>query len=286
MPRFKTEELLAKHTTYRIGGKAAYFAEPANNHELAITLAVARSNALRSCFIGGGSNVLFSDRGFDGLVVHLTGDFREFHFTGKRLFAGAACPMSVLVNQSAEGGLSGLEGLAGVPGTFGGALVGNAGTAGGWIGDIVESVAVLNNHGRVEDLSLEEISFGYRSSSLEGKALISAVLSLKTADKNDILKALSKNLIYRQGTQPTGTLNAGSVFKNPQGKSAGALIEAAGLKGYTVGGAQISHKHANFIINTGSAKASDVAALIEIVRDKVRAESGIALETEIKIIEA
>ena len=132
----------------------------------------------------------------------------------------------------------------------------------------------------------EKITFGYRSSSLAGTMIVSAVFTLKSGDKNDILRAVSETLLHRQEKQPLGTFNAGSVFKNPPGMSAGALIEATGLKGYRIGGAEISRKHANFIINTGSALASDVTALIAVARDKVLAQSGIALETEIKIIEA
>jgi UDP-N-acetylmuramate dehydrogenase len=229
---------------------------------------------------------LFSDRGFDGVVIRLVGELREYYFKGTRLFAGAGCLVPVLVSRCAQEGLSGIEGLAGVPGTLGGALCGNAGTDGGWICDVVESVSIINKQGRIEDIARANITFGYRSSSLAGQVVVSAVLALKSTDKNDILKAVNKILIHRQQTQPIGTFNAGSVFKNPPSTSAGALIEAAGLKGYRVGGAQVSQKHANFIVNTGAATSADVVTVIKLIREKVRAKCGITLETEIKIIEA
>jgi UDP-N-acetylmuramate dehydrogenase len=233
--------------------------------------------------IGGGSDILFGDKGVDGIVVKLAGDFCEHRFHNETLYAGAGARLAVLVSECAEKGLSGLEGLAGIPGTVGGALVSNAGTNLGWIEDVLKSAEVMSTSGKVRRIAREKIKFFYRSSSLEGKMLLGAVFHLKKAQKNDILNKIAGLMRRREETQPVSTWNAGSVFKNPPEDSAGRLIEECGLKGLKFGGAVISQKHANFIVNTGSAKASDVRALIAAVHGKVKEKFGIELELEIKL---
>lgn len=279
----KINEPLKNHTTFRVGGPAAYFAETANINELQKLYRFAIGRKLPFLVIGSGSNLLFGDKGFDGIVVRLTGDFCAHRLHKETVYAGAGVRTAVLVNDCAENELSGLEGLAGIPGTLGGALIGNAGTSGGWIEDAVKSVEVLSPAGRVRMIPREKIKFFYRGSNLEGKLVLGAVLHLKKAPKNDIVNNIEKLLRRRNETQPTGTWNAGSVFKNPPEDSAGRLIDACGLKGLKFGGAEISEKHANFIINKDNAKSSDVKALIAAVRHKVKEKFGVELDLEIKL---
>jgi len=279
----KINEPLKNHTTFRVGGPAAYFAETANINELQKLYRFAIGRKLPFLVIGSGSNLLFGDKGFDGIVARLTGDFCAYRFQKETVFAGVGVKTAALVSACAENGLSGLEGLAGIPGTLGGALIGNAGTSGGWIGDAVKSVEVLSAAGRVRMIPREKLKFSYRASNLDDKLVLGAVLHLKKAPKNDIVTGIEKLLCRRNETQPVGTHNAGSVFKNPPEDSAGRLIDACGLKGFSIGGAEVSEKHANFIINKGNATASDIKALITSVRQKVKEKSGIELELEIKL---
>lgn len=234
--------------------------------------------------LGGGSNILFGDRGFDGIVVRLAGDMSGYRFEGSVLHVGAGAHVPALVKESAERGLSGLECLAGVPGTIGGALVGNAGTRDEWIGEAVASVNVALESGQIVPLDRRELSFSYRTSNLAGRPVTGAVLNLKKGSKNDILNKLKERMLRRTQRQPAGTWNAGSVFRNPPDDSAGRLIEACGLKGLAFGGAQVSEKHANFIVNAGSATAADVRSLVALVRQKVKEKFQVELTLEIKIV--
>jgi len=234
--------------------------------------------------LGGGSNLLFSDYGFDGIVARLTGEFQLITFGMSVVKAGSGVRLGGLIQKAVFRSLSGLECMAGVPGTLGGALAGNAGTSEGAIGDLVSEVDVLSDTGQVQTLKKEEIQFFYRSSSLRNACILAATLNLKKAPKNDILDHIKDLISRRAEVQPLDAWSAGSVFKNPEGLSAGKLIEEAGLKGLTFGGAQVSQKHANFIINTGSAKASDVRTLIKMVHNKVKETKGVSLELEIKMI--
>jgi len=281
--RLKINEPLKNHTTFRIGGPAAYFAETATVTELQKIYSFALKKKLPFYVLGGGSNVLFGDKGFDGIVARLTGDFCEYRFSRETLYAGAGVRLAALVSDCSDKELSGLECLAGIPGTVGGALISNAGTSLGWIEDTLKSAEILAASGRVRRLAREKIKFSYRTSSLEGTIVLGAVFHLKKAPKNDIVNKIAELLRRREERQPAGTWNAGSIFKNPPEDSAGRLIEACGLKGLQFGGAEVSPKHANFIVNKGSAKASDVRALIAAVHQKVKEKSGIELELEIKL---
>ena len=188
--RLKINEPLKNHTTFRIGGPATYFAEVATINELQKLYRFAVKKKLPFLVLGGGSNILFGDKGFDGIVTKLAGDFCEHRFHKETVYAGAGARTAVLVNDCTEKELSGLEGLAGVPGTLGGALIGNAGTSAGWIEDAVKSVEVLASSGRVRMIPREKIKFFYRGSNLEGKIVLGAVLHLKKALKNDIVKKI------------------------------------------------------------------------------------------------
>ncbi|MBU0952279.1 MAG: UDP-N-acetylmuramate dehydrogenase [Elusimicrobia bacterium] len=284
----KFDEPLAKHTTFRTGGPAAAYLEAKSVENIADALAISKTNSFPVFFIGAGSNVLFSDSGFDGIVIRLKDKFGGLEFIEQAnnilVKAGAGVTLPLLVKKCADSGASGLEALAGVPGTVGGALVMNAGTRSGTISDKLVKVTIVNSTGALVDLKKEEVVFDYRHSSLEGQIILFAEFLLAKTPKEAIVKRITENMIKRSETQPLGTLNAGSIFKNPKNKQAGRIIEDCGLKGFKIGGAQISQKHANFIINTGNAKSSDILQIIDTIKTKVKEKFGIELETEIKIV--
>ncbi|MCX5782372.1 MAG: UDP-N-acetylmuramate dehydrogenase [Elusimicrobia bacterium] len=280
----KLDEPLKKHTTFKIGGPARYFVEAANKKEIQNLWNFTHKERLPLFVLGGGSNILVSDRGFDGVVVRLTGEFKDFVFQAEKLVAGCGVSLAKIVNECVQRGLSGIEYLAGIPGTLGGAIVGNAGSSDAWIEDIINSVKAINENGQIAEILKKDILFRYRVTNLEKKVLLESTLNLKKSTKNDIVKKIKENTDRRLESQPIESWNAGSIFKNPQGDYAGRLIEQAGLKGLKFGGAKISEKHANFIINSGDAKSSDVLELIKVVRHKVKEKFGIDLELEIKII--
>ena len=277
-------ESLSKHTTLGIGGPAEWYLEVKNPAQLHAVLQTARKNKIPAFFLGEGSNLLVSDRGIKGLAIRLKGDFESVAFAGDRVKAGAGVFLPTLVKQCADKGLGGMEALVGVPGTVGGALVMNAGTRDLEIGSLVQSVEILGAGGNLESLSGGQIKFEYRSSSLAGKTVCFAVLQLKARDKNDIIAQVQKFLEYRLKTQPVGAMNVGSIFKNPPGKFAAELIEKAGLKGRRIGQAQVSPKHANFIVNLGGAGSQDVRNLISLIQKEVKEKFGVDLEPEVKMV--
>jgi UDP-N-acetylmuramate dehydrogenase len=282
--RLKRDEPLKDHTTFRIGGPARFFAEVQDTGELSRLKNLAAIEKIPFCLLGWGSNVLVSDDGFPGIVARLTGRFAEFRFERDVLEAGAGVPLPLLVNAARDGDLSGFECLAGIPGTLGGALVGNAGTMLGSVADTLVFADVLSDLGQIVRLEKKNIEFSYRHSGLAGRTVLGATFHLKKSQKNGIVSAINELMKRRSSSQPHGAWSAGSVFKNPPGDSAGKLIEACGLKGVAHGGAQISEKHANFIINTGSATAADVRALIALAQEKVKEQFSVDLELEIKLI--
>ena len=228
--------------------------------------------------------MLAADGGFRGIIVKLAGEFREFSFDGDSIAAGCGTAMSALVKASIERELTGLECLSGVPGTLGGAILGNAGSKDEWIGNAVGSVEAIDGTGKVTVIPKENIKFGYRCSGLNNIILLKARLNLKKSLKNDIFTKVERYFSAREQSQPLGSWNAGCVFKNPDGESAGRLIDQCGLKGLRFGGAKVSEKHANFILNIENAKASDVLELVRIIRAKVLEKFKIKLELEIKIV--
>ena len=286
-------EPMSKHTSFAIGGPADVLAYPADRDDLLLLLKAVRAEGAAHFLLGGGTNLLIRDSGFRGVVISLrrmntAAIEREYraiggHFGVVHVEAGMFLPK--LVAFAAEEGFTGLEFAAGIPGTVGGAICMNAGTAMGEIGDIVESVGLLSAEGVPVTRSREEMDFGYRTSSIpEGHLVLDARLVLRRDEKGTVKARVQKLLDTRKQRQPWGLPNAGSIFKNPQEESAGRLIESAGLKGRTIGGAQVSEKHANFIVNRGKAKAADVIALMEIVKQTVLEVHGVRLEPEIKII--
>jgi len=287
--RVKIDEPLSRYTTFCIGGPAKFYVEVNNELEIQTFLDIVRKYDIPVLVIGAGSNLLVSDKGFYGVVLRLKGDFTEIEFSTQdndmvKVKAGAGTMLQFLIKRSADYGYTGFEPLIGIPGTVGGALVGNAGTPNGTISDFFESATVIDISGYVKTLKKDEVKFGYRTSNLEGKIVLWAEFLIKKSTKEEVIEKINKNLLERTKTQPLGTFNAGSIFKNPEGKFAGKLIEECGLKGFRIGGASVSEKHANFILNDGSATSADVQKIIEVVRDKVFEKFGIKLELEIKII--
>jgi UDP-N-acetylmuramate dehydrogenase len=287
------DEPLSRHTWYAIGGPADVLAYPADGQDLLLLLQAIKTRKLPSFILGGGTNLLVRDGGFRGVVINLQRMHaitieREYRsiggsFVAVRAEAGAS--LAKLLSFAVEHGLTDLEFAAGIPGTVGGAVCMNAGTALGEMGDVVESVTLISPDGEFVTRSAAEMGFGYRTALVpEAHLVLQARVVLRRENKEKITARLKELLDARRQRQPWGLPNAGSVFKNPRAESAGKLIESAGLKGSTVGGAQVSEKHANFIVNTGKAKATDVLALMEIVKKKVFEVHGVRLEPEIKII--
>ncbi len=279
------DEPLAKHTSFKIGGPADAFVTAGTRAQASSALKIARAARVPVFFLGWGSNLLVRDRGVRGLVLALDGEFEKIEFPGPELVrAGAAVRVPQLVVSCAEKGLSGLEPIVGVPGAVGGALVMNAGTREGEIGPFVEEVETLDAEGNPAVIPRAGLAFAYRSSNLGKSLVLSALLRLKRGVKADIMAVIARQQQKRLQTQPIHTYNVGSTFKNPPGRFAAQMIEQSGLKGHAVGGARVSPMHANFIENFAGAKASDVLALVDLISQRVREASGVALELEMKVI--
>jgi UDP-N-acetylmuramate dehydrogenase len=283
-PALRPQEPLSKHTSLAIGGPADYYADVNTFQELTALRKIVAKHKTPVFFLGAGSNLLVSDRGIRGLVLHLQGDFRTIEFEGTRVNVGAGAMMPAVAKQSAEQGLTGVEALIGVPGTIGGGLVMNAGTREGWLGNVVTSVRVLGDALKVETLTSEAFGFSYRHSNLEGRWIVGAELALKTDEPASIMKRIDDLLQHRTRTQPLTTSNCGSVFKNPSEGPAAQWIEKAGFKGTAIGGARVSERHANFIINDKNAMARDVRELMDRIQKKVLEQFKVRLEPEVKLV--
>jgi UDP-N-acetylmuramate dehydrogenase len=280
----RQSEPLAPHTWLRTGGPAQYYAEPATLDELVKLVRRCRDEGLPIHLLGGGSNLLVRDEGFAGLVVRLSGDeFSRIDIKGRAIHAGAAAKLGHVVSQAVSTGLGGMETLVGIPGTVGGALHGNAGGRGGDIGQWTARATVLTHAGEVLQRQREDLVFAYRESSLDELVILSAEFELESEDPQELTRRMQKQWIMKKASQPLGHQSAGCIFKNPRGMSAGMLIDQAGLKGTRVGGAEVSDRHANFIVTDERATSSDVLKLIDIVRARVVERLGVELETEIVI---
>lgn len=280
----RREEPLARHTTLRIGGPAELFARPVDEADLRAAVLWAHERGLTVHCLGLGSNLLVPDEGARGLVVTLSPACAWVRVDGTSVEVGAGYPIMRLLGEAADAGLSGLEGLSGVPGTVGGALAMNAGSAAGDIAAVTRFARVLSPDGRIEEWSREALQFGYRSSRLQrdGGLVLSAVLDLRAGDPAAIRGVVAENAVRRRRTQPIDLPNAGSIWVNPPGDHAGRMVEAAGCKGWRVGDAQVSPKHANFIVNLGRARAADVIALMARVRRAVNERFAVRLEPELR----
>ncbi|MBL3589116.1 MAG: UDP-N-acetylmuramate dehydrogenase [gamma proteobacterium endosymbiont of Lamellibrachia anaximandri] len=275
-------EPLSGHTTWRVGGPARRFYRPADSADLVRFLQQLEADE-PLLWLGLGSNLLVRDGGFPGTVIATQGRLNRLEWQdGTRLYAEAGVSCAKVARTAARAGLCGAEFLAGIPGTLGGALAMNAGAFGGEIWDQVKQVETLNRYGEVRKRTPDDFDIGYRSvKGTAGEWFLSAELQLQSGDVNASQQVIRTLLERRAATQPTSLPSCGSVFRNPTGNHAAKLIESAGLKGTRIGGAQVSEKHANFIINTGDATAADIEALIKKVQSEVEQHSGVLLLPEV-----
>ena len=288
--RVLLKEPMSRHTSFRIGGQAEAFVLAGNEEELSASLAAVNGSGAEYMLIGNGSNLLVSDEGYPGIMIKLSGDFERITQTEddpRRVTAGAAALMSRVAAFLTERGLSGFEFASGIPGSMGGAVFMNAGAYGGEIKDVVRSVRVMDADGtNARVISGEDMDFSYRHSKAQdgGMIILSAEMELTPDDPSAIAARVSELAAKRNAKQPVSFPSAGSTFKRPVGGYAAALIEQSGLKGFRVGGAEVSEKHSGFVINTGGATCGDVLAVMRHVREKVLADSGILLEPEVRLI--
>ena len=282
--RIKTEEPLSRHCTWGIGGPAEVYVEVHTREELKAVLKLCQESKVSVFVLGWGSNVLFPDEGLRGCVIRLRGHFERIQIKGTEVTVGAGVHLPKLARACARENLVGAEALAGVPGSVGGALMTNAGTKRGSIGDVLVEVEVLNSDGLVKTIPKDDIDLRYRWTSLSGYLIIAARLQLRTSKNGEAWKGIKEELEYRQKTQPLGTKNVGSVFRNPPNDFAARLIEAVGLKGKKIGNLRFSPKHANFIENLGGGTAKEAIKLMEMAERLVKKEFNISLHPEVKVI--
>ena len=280
----ETNYPLAQHTWYGLGGPADYFIRPNTVEQLKKVTRRCNENNIPIYVMGFGSNLLINDEGLRAAVIKLeAGQFTQTHFDGEQLTAWAGAELGKLVLTCVKKGLSGIEALIGIPGSIGGAVKMNAGGNFGDIGAVVESVTLMDHKGNVFEKTKPELMFDYRTTNIAAKFILNAQLKLAHADPEQIMRTVKEVWIYKKNTQPLNTKNAGCVFKNPRGVSAGALIDRAGLKGLKIGAAAVSEKHANFIIAEKGCQSRDVIRLIDAIKQRVKEKFDIDLELEIEI---
>ena len=279
------EEPMKKHTTFRVGGPADVLVQP-DETALAAILALCRQYHVSYSFIGNGSNLLVGDKGIRGVVIEMTEPMGNIEVHGTQITAQAGAMLSKIANTAASNGLGGMEFAAGIPGSVGGAVVMNAGAYGGEMKDIIERVYVLDENGAQLELDRDALDLGYRHSCIPEKKYIvtKVVLELVPRNEAEIRSEMKELNEKRAEKQPLQYPSAGSTFKRPEGYFAGKLIMDAGLRGYQVGGAQVSEKHCGFVINKGDATAADICQLMRDVSDKVQAQFRVVLEPEVKMI--
>lgn len=276
-------ELMSRHTTFRVGGEAACLIKVSDSRELSKIITFLKQTEHDFFVLGNGSNLLVSDNGYDGVVLKLEGEFSEIHTDGLKLVSGAGVSLAKAAKTAMEKGLTGMEFASGIPGTLGGAIVMNAGAYDGEMKQIVKEVTVMDQEGNILVLDNETMEFGYRTSVIKNRPFIvlSAVLMLQEGKSEEIKAKMDDFAERRREKQPLEYASAGSTFKRPEGYFAGKLIMDAGLRGFSIGGAQVSEKHCGFIINTGNASATDISELIAEVQDRVKEQFGVMLEPEV-----
>ncbi len=280
----KRAEPLAPYTWFHLGGPAEYFAEPQSVDQLRALVRRCHETNTPVRLLGGGSNILVRDEGVPGVVVQLSAPaFSEIVIKQETVHSGGGATLGQAISASVREGLAGLEALVGIPGTVGGALHGNAGSHGGDIGQWTCRATVMTRSGEILERARDELVFAYRESSLDELVILGADFELERDDPAELTKRMQKQWIVKKANQPLGHQSAGCIFKNPRGMSAGMLIDQAGLKNTRVGNAEVSDRHANFIVADQGATAKDVLALIEQVRERVTERLGINLDTEIEI---
>jgi UDP-N-acetylmuramate dehydrogenase len=280
----ETDYPLAKRTWYGLGGVADYFIRPKTVKQLKDVVRRCSKNNIPIYVMGFGSNLLISDEGLRGAVIKLEAEqFSQIEFKGIEVTAWAGAELSKLVLTCVEKGLSGIEALTGIPGSVGGAVKMNAGGNFGDFGSAVETVTLMDINGNIFEKSKPELVFDYRRTNITAKFILSARLKLNESDSEQIMRTVKEIWIYKKNNQPLNAKNSGCIFKNPQGGSAGALIDRASLKGLKIGGAVVSEKHANFIIAEKGCTSSDVMKLIEAIKLKIKEQFDIELELEVEI---
>ncbi|MGA3229648.1 MAG: UDP-N-acetylmuramate dehydrogenase [Candidatus Binatus sp.] len=283
--RIRSAMPLAELTSFRIGGPADLFVAVEEETELMHAKAAAYRAGVPCFCLGAGTNLLVSDRGMRGLVVRLGDGFGKIKIDGTKVVAGAAAAFGTLVQVAIDRSLEGLEFGEGIPGTVGGGLVMNAGAFGGEIAKVVTLVHGVTEAGEAIALTRDEVKFAYRRTELPAHFVITRVdFELARGDRAQLMARVAELKARRASRQPRGVPNAGSIFKNPPGNFAGKLLEGAGLKGTRLGGAAFSDQHANFIVNLGGAQAAEVRALIDMARNKVKEQSGVWLEPEVRLV--
>ena len=285
--QYRLQEPLSHHTSFRIGGPARRMAFPESREQLVILLGLAEECGIRPFLLGRGTNLLVSDRGLDTLVIKTAERMTSIRrLDDVTLEADVGVLLSRLAVYAQQAGLAGLEFAFGIPGTVGGAVYMNAGAYGGEIKDVLTAVTFLDENLHLQTLPVQELQLGYRTSIFErcSWCILEAEFTLHPGDAQEIHTAMQEYMRRRKEKQPLEYPSAGSTFKRPEGHFAGALIEQAGLKGTRIGGAEVSPKHAGFIVNCGGATCADVLNLIDLVRERVYKEFGVLLEPEIKII--
>ncbi len=282
----RINEPMSKHTTFRIGGPAALMALPKTAGEAKAAVKTARELGIEPFFLGNGSNLLVADEGYPGFIIKLTWDFDGIREVNRGLEAGSAVLLSRLSNALVGRGLTGLEFAGGIPGSVGGAVTMNAGAYGGEMAQVLESVTFLDEAGEVCTLPASECGFGYRKSIFSQRKclILRARFRLEQGDGYAIKARMDELAAKRREKQPLEYPSAGSMFKRPPGHFAAALIDQCGLKGLTVGGAQVSEKHAGFVVNRGGATCGDVLALVDQVKEEVLRQTGVELEMEVKVL--
>ena len=281
--RLRFGERLAKHTYFGIGGEATAYIEISTVSELAALARFHKQWDVPIAVIGRGSNLLVSDTGFNGIGVRLVGELAKLEIDGSIVSVGAGLSLPRLSKVMSRRGLSGVEFALGIPGSVGGALIMNAGAWGSSFGDVVTNVTVMNDAGDLVELTHAEATFEYRHSGLDAYFCVTgATLALEPGDVDTITARMQAFYKQKVETQPFAEENAGCMFKNPPGDSAGRLIDISGLKGYRIGGAEVSTVHGNFVLNIDNATAADVLNLVAYIQQQVREKTGISLQTEVK----
>jgi UDP-N-acetylmuramate dehydrogenase len=284
IPCVREQVPLAERTWFKLGGAAQYFAEPGSRDELLNVVKRCHDEGLQVRLLGGGSNVLVRDEGVAGMVISLTNRcFADVAIAGRTVTVGGGAKLANVLTATVGAGLAGLEPLVGIPGTIGGALHGNAGTQAGDIGQWTSRAMVVTRGGELLVREQDDLVFAYRQSSLDELVILEARFELEEEDPDEVTKRMQKQWIVKKANLPMSHENTGCIFKNPRGMSAGMLIDQAGLKGERVGEAEVSQRHANFIIAHAGATTRDVLKLIDVVRSRIVERMGVELETELEI---
>ena len=284
--KVRINEPMNRHTTFRIGGPAEYFLLPSSSEEVKGILEICKEESLQYFILGNGSNLLVSDEGYRGVIIQLYRNYGGLTVEGTEIRAGAGVLLSQIAATARNESLTGFEFAGGIPGTLGGAVVMNAGAYGGELKDVLKEAVVMDREGNIFTVPVEKLAMGYRTSLVKtaGYLVLEAVISLKKGSQEEIRDTMKDLADRRISKQPLEYPSAGSTFKRPEGYFAGKLIMDAGLRGYQVGGAQVSEKHCGFVINKGNATAADVCRLMADVQAKVQEQFGVTLEPEVKFL--